>query len=367
VKNNNLNRLIQPFESLGKIILDLNYSAFCMVFLVLFSIKTGLRGILPWGDFSPVENFPLPTQTFSSNSHGLLALTKAMGIYSKNSYFALSVLLLMIFLIVFFSLLKHKFDGNKSKILVLVYLGSPVHTVLMGNIGRHDILSILGILGFLLSKKLHNQILFLALACLGSPEHVLAAFIIYALGALILGKKHEFKCGIVAVSFSLGYTILSTLWVNSQVSAQSRFQNILTMHEYIVMGLRNFANNFLLEWYSYFGMYWFFVVLGLFLLDKQKKLMMTSLLLFTMLFNIVMVDKTRDFVVAILPFSILLLQSVFNTLYCSYQSLSSSDRRIFLGIFAFFSFLFPAIEITFEGQPRAPYFWLITKIVESIS
>jgi hypothetical protein len=77
-----------------------------------------------------------------------------------------------------------------------------------------------------------------------------------------------------------------------------------------------------------------------------------------------MVDKTRDFVVAIIPFSFLLLKPIY---IWGVEKLANSRielKRAYIGLFLILAFLFPSIEITFEGQPRAPFFWVISKIME---
>jgi hypothetical protein len=357
-------RLHSVFARVGKFALEINYVLYCFTLTVIFTLKTGVRGILPWGDFKPVENFPVPTESFSSNSHGLLIISKLLNITSKNSFFIMNALLLMIFLSLLYLVLFKRMGSLKAKLLVFLFLSSPIYTVLAGNIGRHDLLSIMGMIFFFLFNRKWTKTSFLFLACLGSPEHTLAAFLLYFLAILILKKRDEYFYGIFSVLISSIFTLISSYWVHVSALGQSRFNNILTQPEFIRIGLRNFANNFLLEWYSYYGYFWFFIFIAVLSLPKLHQIKMLILLCFPIIFNIVMVDKTRDFVVAIIPFSFLLLKPIY---IWGVEKLANSRielKRAYIGLFLILAFLFPSIEITFEGQPRAPFFWVISKIME---
>ena len=366
---NNLNfeRIGKKFEFIGKIFYRMNYWKYCLILTIIFTLKNGIRGILPWGDFSPVEDFPKPMQTFSSNSYGLIIISKYIRATNKNSFFLLNLVLLIIMLILLYWFIFKRFNKENSRYLILIFLSSPVFIVLSGNIGRHDLFTVFGMLFSFIFKNRKIQLSCIFLACMGSPEHVLAAFILYFLVCKVFSYKSEVNFSKIVIFFSATFTILSSIWVHLEASGASRFGNILTQPQFILMGIRNFSNNFLLEWYSYFGFYWVFIFMVIFGLSRSKGLKISYILIFTMIFNIVMVDKTRDFVVAILPSAILILRELYKSLTKKLSVLNPATRSLVFGIFLSFTFLFPSVEITFEGQPRAPYFWLIDKIIEVIN
>jgi hypothetical protein len=355
---------INHVSRIGKYLERLNYTTYCLVLSVGFLFKTGIRGIQPWQNFSAVEEFPVPVESFSANSFGLLVLCKLFQIDDKLSFFILNCIIFSTFLAFLYLLLFRKFKMYEAKILVLILVSSPVFTVLTGNIGRHDLLSIMGMLFFLLSEKFLSKVMGLTIACLGSPEHVFSAFLIYLLGALILKEKNHTSKGLLAVGFSLVFTVLASSWVSYNAAGQNRFYNIISMTEFAELALRNFANNFLLEWYTYFGMYWVVLIASILLLKKQTRIKIIILLLFPMLFNVIMVDKTRDFVIAMLPFSLLILNPAFRWFSDKMTIIGNAQKEFYFGFFFCLCVAFPSIEITFEGQPRAPFYWLINKLME---
>ena len=351
------------FQKIGSHFLSLNYWSYCLLLSLIFTLKSGVRGILPWGDFDPVYNFPRATQSFSSNSYGLIIFSKLFKVSNKESFFLLNLILLILSILLLFTYLRFRFHSYQAKLLVLAFLSSPIYVVLAGNIGRHDLLTIMGTFMFLLARTNVFKFLAILIACLGSPEHTLAAFMLYLLGLFVLKQKTKFNSAVFAVSFASLYTILSSIWVKFSADGQSRFNNILTQPEFIMIGLRNFVNNILLEWYSYFSYFWILIIIAILLQDRKIRLKIGLLLLFTMSFNVIMVDKTRDFVVAIIPLAILLLQPIFKYAVGILDHPNKAQRDLIMGIFLITALVFPAIEITFEGEPRSPFYWLINKLL----
>lgn len=356
-------KIKSSIQKFGSYFLSLNYWSYCLLLTMIFTMKSGVRGILPWGDFDPVYNFPRATQSFSSNSYGLIIISKLFKVTQKESFFLLNLTLFILSVLLLFTYLRFRFQSYQAKFLVLAFLSSPIYVVLAGNIGRHDLLTIMGTFMFLLARRVVFKFLAILIACLGSPEHTLAAFMLYLLGLLILKQKNKFKSAVFAIVFASLYTIVSSIWVKFSADGQSRFNNILTQPEFIMIGLRNFVNNFLLEWYSYFSYFWILIVLAILLQDRKVRLKIVALLVFTMSFNVIMVDKTRDFVVAIIPLAILLLQPIFKYAAGIIEQPNKAQKNLVMGIFLLTALIFPAIEITFEGEPRSPFYWLINKLL----
>lgn len=363
----NLEPIKKFLGNIGHFSNSLSYWKFCLLFTTIFLIKAGFRGIQPWGDFTPVTNFPKPMKTFSSNSYGLIIISKILDIKEKNMFFALNVVLLVVLISSLYYLIYKKFDRFTAKLLVLIFVSSPLFIVLSGNIGRHDLLTISGIIGFLLVTNKFNKTIFLALGCLGSPEHLVAAFFLYYLGVKIY-KNYKFKNDAkFALIFSSFYTALSSIWVASQTGGGNRFSNVLFEAGFLKIAIRNFMNNFALEWYSYFGFYWVTVIIAIVCLNPGLRIKVISLMIVPLLFNLIMVDKTRDFVIAILPLAILIHKPLFDFVDFKLKSMNKAAFEFSLGVYIFFIVVFPSIEITFEGRPRAPFEWAITKFLETLS
>lgn len=360
----NLEPIKKFLSKVGHFSNNLSYWKFCLLFTTIFLIKAGFRGIQPWGDFTPVSNFPKPMKTFSSNSYGLIIISKMLDIKEKNMFFALNVILLVVLVSSLYYLIYKKFDSITAKFLVLIFTSSPLFIVLLGNIGRHDLLTISGIIGFLLVNNKLVKTIFLTLGCLGSPEHLLAAFFLYFLGVKIYEINKYKNDARFALIFCSAYTVLSSFWVASQTGGGNRFSNVLFESGFLRIALRNFLNNFALEWYSYFGFYWVTLIIAIVCLNQGLRIKVIVLMLIPLVFNLIMVDKTRDFVIAILPLAILIHKPLFDFVDFKLKSINRAAFEFSTGLFIYFIIIFPSIEITFEGRPRAPFEWAITKFLE---
>ena len=347
--------------------MGLSYYKFCLFFTLIFFVKAGFRGVQPWGDFSPVASFPKPVKTFSSNSYGLIIISKLLNVNEKTLFFALNIVLLVVFVSSFYCLIYRKFQPVTAKLLVLVFVSSPLFVVLLGNIGRHDLLTITGIVGFLLVNHKINKLFFLTLGCLGSPEHIAVAFFLYYVGVKVYKFNKFEKDAKFAVFFCALYTLLSSLWIASQTGGGNRFTNILFETGFLKIAVRNFLNNLSLEWYSYFGFYWITTVIAIVCLRSVLRLKVITLMLIPLLFNVVMVDKTRDFVIAILPLTILIDKPLFDFVNTKLNSINKVEFESLVGVFVFLLLIFPSVEVTFEGRPRAPFEWPITKFLENLN
>lgn len=337
---------------------------FLIIMLTFFTAKVGVRGILPWGDFSPVANFPRPTESFSTNSIGLVVISKILNLNDKNSFFIMNLILITVLIILLYKRIKKDHDPLLTKILIILFLGSPIFTLLLGNVGRHDTLTIFGILFFFASKSQIGRLGSILLGCLGSPEHLFAGLLLALICAYSLAPTSYKRKISKALLLNTLYLSALTLWAQIYSDGQTRFNYILP---YAHLAIRNFLNNVFLEWYSYFGYLWIVLVYIFINFQKKDKIVIGIVFIFAATFNILMVDKTRDFVIAILPTVMIILQLKFWPYLKKISNLEVQNQNKILGAIAVFVCLSPQIEITFEGVPRAPWQWFITKIMEAFS
>lgn len=327
-----------------------------LILVLIFSLKIGVRGILPWADFSPAENFPQPTRTLSSSSLGLLAISKLFSVDTKFSYFLLNILLLFTFLSIFYIFVRRRFSGSLSVLVFLFFLSSPISVVLFGNIGRHDLLTIFGMLFFFLSKNRLHVFFAVLLSNLGSPEHSIAAYSLLFVASIfniVPGRRKAF----LALASSVLYFIGVQIWLNLADEGTSRFFEILPM---IDLALRNSLNNGHLELFSYLGYFWFSLILAILMINKSRKVLI-SLVTFPILFNLIMVDKTRDYVIALIPLVIAVHLEVFGKIFRDLQEKSARTQNIVVGFVLLVTLVLPNLEVTFEGSVRSPYEWFWSK------
>lgn len=337
--------------------------------LFLFLLKTGFRGILPWASFEPIERFPKLYEGFSSYSLGLLALSNLTHANTEIKFFLLNVFLLGTFLTICLLLISRRFSkSNYGVLFFLLCLYSPVGVVLFGNIGRHDLLTVAGFTFFFLAINFKFRFFFLALGVLGSPEHFITGWLFAFFTSVILKDNKWIKRTREALAVSIALSLPIFAFVYLQTQSDDRITNILTEHAYMKIALKNAAQSIPLELYSYFGTMIPIFVITFAFYAKYDKIVLTKLFLifaFPFLINLIIVDKTRDYVIAMLASCIVLFSSLLrNDEFLAFTGFFSKSRDILIGSLVITSIALPSIEVTFEGTPRSPHAWAIEKVGE---
>jgi hypothetical protein len=331
-------------------------------FLLVFSIaliRTGIRGILPWPDFYPVSNFPDPTEHFSSTSLGMLALSHLFSANDKVSYFLLSLTISLLLVIVFTFWIYRRFGQDLCKLIILVFVLSPAFTILMGNIGRHDLLTIFGIL-FVALGSTRFAFVGAFLACLGSPEHAAVSFLFGFTIAKVLNQNQTARKYVLGFFATIVFWAIVTIWLASNQIYSNRIGNILKETDFFKISFFNFLASAPHELYSYFGALWPLVIIALVYMNKQQKLVFLTVILAAVIGNLFLVDKTRDFVIAILASFLVILLWLYDQLKHHIDN-KEIKRFAYASLFLLMFFL-PSIEVTFEGTTRTPFYWLLTTI-----
>jgi len=350
-------------EQIGEYLLKIPFSVFSLAIITLSILKTGIRGIQPWADLNAVDNFPLLSEDYSKNSLGLLVISKLFGINSKVSYFTLNLALLGIVSIFIAFLATHYLSRFTSRIIVLCTFLSPAYYVLLGNIGRHDLLTIVGLSTIILGKTLVIRFMGLFLSLAGSPEHSISVFLLLLVISSTFKRLSDFFFYLNCLLFSLIYlTSISRIFGSISISS-NRFSTLLFDSEIQRRAFINFIRNAPLELYSYFGFY----ILGLaFCLIHLSGRRLYGFLIVTLLpaiVNIFLLDKTRDYVVALFPVWIYVTRIYFWSMFCEFFDDEKKTRqRLCISILLIIAIVFPSVELTFEGGVRSPYSWIIEKI-----
>lgn len=363
------NKFIEIFEKLGNYVLRLSPRILLSIGVSIFLIKTGLRGILPWANFDAVNNFPKIEDSFSTYSLGLLTLAHLTHANTEIRYFILNLVLLVFFSIIFLLRLSRHLKSNISAVLLfLLCLNSPVGVVLAGNIGRHDLLTIFGYIIFFIESKSKLKYAGVIIGILGSPEHFIVGWVFALILSLVLGDKEQIKLCRLALFSSITFFLPIFIFVFIQTKSNNRILNIVTEIEYMQIGIRNWIFSGSLEVYSYFGIF-LPVFLAFFIyfysVEKKKGLRVALIFFVPAVLNVFIVDKTRDYVIAILASAVILIRSQMqNSDFHQFLSPYLLRKQVMVGYFAIFILLFPSLEITFEGSPRAPHLWAFTKLTE---
>jgi hypothetical protein len=148
------------------------------------------------------------------------------------------------------------------------------------------------------------------------------------------------------------------------LSEDNRFANLLFDQNLQDLAFRNFLYNVPLEIYSYFGPLWIFIIFIFFFLNKYEKIGFASILVVPALANLFIVDKTRDYVIAIVPVIVLFVkEKCAEQWYSISRTLKREHKNVLLSSIFVFMLIFPSLELTFEGAVRSPYEWILKKLI----
>jgi len=351
-------------EKLGNFLNKIPYGALCILVLLLSFAKSGVRGIQPWASLEVIQKFPQLEPGYSQSSIGLLAISHFLGIENKAQYFLLSTLLLVTFILLTVYCFRVYLDSLNAKLAIVLFAFSPLTDVLLGNIGRHDILTISGMLVYVSFKSSNFRFAGLCLAMLGSPEHTCSILLLLLVSSYILKSPSLIRInGISFISSLLLFLVMDRVFLK-HLSEDNRFANLLFDQNLQDLAFRNFLYNVPLEIYSYFGPLWIFIIFIFFFLNKYEKIGFASILVVPALANLFIVDKTRDYVIAIVPVIVLFVkEKCAEQWYSISRTLKREHKNVLLSSIFVFMLIFPSLELTFEGAVRSPYEWILKKLI----
>lgn len=341
---------------------NLNRHVFLLLILTIAFLKNGIRGIQPWPDFSYVQQFPTLKDNFSTLSIGWLAIAKTLSIDDQASYFILTCLSLLIMCIgLFFWIEKHLSDEKLLWFRLWFFLGFPL-SILMGNIGRHDFFSLFGVVFMYFCKSRFARYIALTFALLGSPEHVFLSLLL-SLPLVYFFERTKLRDFLFLTASSFLVLVILHIWAFKSDVSSNRLIEFLDNPAYMRTGIGNWIKTFPLEWFGYFGIFWFVIYLYALMEKNRVRLILTLLaFLFPMLGTILLLDKTRDYILfTILPFMIV-TQWVIQQLQSFPVLLSDEIQKVLKGVIVLLILCLPNIEATFEGSIRSPFAWILKKL-----
>ena len=361
--------LLKSISRIGHIVLLQKPKHILSIGIAIFFLKTGIRGILPWSSFVPVNEFPKLQESFSTYSLGMLILARLFRANTEIRYFFLSLAILLLLSSIFLLLLKRNLrDNSLAVIIFLLCVYSPVGVVLAGNIGRHDVLTIFGFAFFFLQMENRTRYFGLLLGLFGSPEHFIVGWLFALITAICLHNKTYIRICRNALLSCVGMSTPIFAFVYLNTFSQNRVYNIFNEFGLMKIALRNSIYSLPLEFYSYVGVVAPIILLlfmYIFHSNRNTFIKLAFIFILPAVLNLIIVDKTRDYVIAMLASWIVFFKSELGTeKFMNYTGISKVHKDFLVGLFVFCAILFPSIEVTFEGTPRAPHSWAFDKVQE---
>jgi len=326
---------------------------FFLVFILLAvaTFKGGIAFEVAAQEIDPT--FPLPQPGLTSISFGLPFLVWVFGIQGSVTKIALVSVIAALALILLVAYLAQKnLPRVEARVaLIAIVLGS-IGVVLLGNLGRHDVLTIGGglILGIAGRSFVWGAVGALIMM-LGNPEQGVWALSLM----LILSLTPTFRAyrsnAFILAPIGIAIYIALAVWARS-LGIDSR----LDWFEYhFKVSLWNFFGNLPLSLYAALGVVW---VLVIWVLVKttgfERLVILAALVLIPLGLTAVTADQTRVFVgVSTVVIGMLLVTCLPDFMKSLGKLSSHSLAWVFLVALAL-----PAIEIYYAGAPRTPYMWI---------
>lgn len=332
---------------------------FALALICLAVIKGGftINALIP----EPLSNYPTPPSTFSSTSYGLRTLAWLLRMDYPGSYVVLGLIITAITLGFIAWAVPRVSQPDDSRIILVLILLGPITLILLNNIGRHDVLMILGgsILG-LLGRNWIWALVGVMIMVLGNPEQSIVATVLL-LSLTSMPQLRAWRAGAgLAVGVSALASITLGLWAHS-VGVESRIGFITGL---LGNSIYQFFGNFPLSVYAGYGIVWVVVIWVM----RQASTSLRWLIGFALLaipfaMTAITLDQTRVFVglttasiVAVLVISVPQMRQA---------SIASGFVNPLFWVFATGLFL-PAIEVWSKGYVRVPYAWFFIEIVPQI-
>jgi len=303
---------------------------------------------------NPDPSFPLPEPgAVDSLSFGLPALVWLLGIQGQTSTIAIVTFALI--LIGYFSsayLLVRTFDGlARTVALILLGLG-PTITVLLGNIGRHDLLVVFGaVLVGLRGYKWSGVIIGSALMFLGNPEQTLVALTSLALLSLTPNFS-QYRARVLTLGVSsLGLFLILREWAEG-LGADSRAG---WFGYHLQSSLLNFFGSAYLVLFSGYAILWILVVWRVINSRGRARLLyVLSLIAVPTLATITTMDQTRVFIGVSTATLFALVRVDLERLTDQIRRLTPHAASWTLAVF----FATPVLDITYRAYQRIPFRWV---------
>ena len=305
-------------------------------------------------------SFPLPQPGLAALSFGLPALVWIFGIEGQTPVIGLlGVVLTLIAYVLAMGLLQRSFSGPARPMALVAFALGPTVLVLLGNIGRHDVLVIAGavILG-LRGERLEWAIGGTAIMLLGNPEQALVGLAAASLLSLASRFRSYLQPILVCTGIALITLAALALWARS-LGVMGR-ADWFAYH--LPVSLLTFWGNFGHVLYAAYGILWVVAVAVIVRARGWDRLFsLAGLVVVPIGAMMVTADQTRVFVGVSTIAIMMALKSEAPSLANAVTRLTPTPVAWTL----LFAVLLPAIEVAggTRGSVRIPFIWVYDYVV----
>jgi hypothetical protein len=320
--------------------------AFLVICLAILKCGISINPLTP----EPLSDFPTPRPGYAALSYGLRSLAWMLQMEGPSAYVILGLCLTAIaFVFIPWAARRAATQQDARLLMVLIILG-PIGVVLLNNLGRHDVLVILGglALGFL-GRNWRWALAGAAVMVLGNPEQAVVASAVLLLLTFSRELRPWRAGAVIALSISsVAFIVLSTWAAGAGVGSRATFVGGLLGNS-----IYQFFGNFPLSLYAGYGVIWIVILWSLFQARTPLRwLILICLILIPAAMTAITLDQTRVFVgvstgavTAVLVAFVPLMRAAAE---------AAGYRNTLSWTLACAAFL-PAFEIWSTGYVRMPY------------
>jgi hypothetical protein len=286
--------------SVGKKWLSLNYSLQCTLILILLLLRSPIEfsiGHIRDAYLPASVALPQPIGYFSA-SLGNLIIGKLLGIDSVSSWVVLHIFLLLICLAIV-SILILKSDLAPRAAMVVIVAAVPVTSTLFSTIGRYDVITFLGAITLGLSRHKVGIFAGALIMSLGNPEQAILALICL----LFISNVTELQVSKRLYKIGLALSLFLYLGIQVWMITGGVVANRISLLPYwLGLSLSNFLNAPFNSLWSWYGFFWFLVIIAfLSMKGPNRKWLLVSLLMIPGVATLITADGVRVFSLIVLP------------------------------------------------------------------
>lgn len=298
--------------------------------------------------------FPTPVGEQDGTSFGLRFVAWLFGITSHGPLLVFCFMLTILAMMLTTYVLCQVFRIGVGVACASLFFFGPVGTVVLGEVGRHDVLTILGGITIILGRKHLSIILFgVIIAASGNPEQTLVSII--ALALLVFGLQIKSMYAKVLIASSLATAIYAaTYWYATNSGLETRSGYLIT---FLNQSMRNFTEHLPIQLYAAYGLALIPIAFAIYVAKGLRTVIVFTAFLIPIVFTFVTLDQTR---VAVTLGTPLLLAAILFFVPSFLDFAATRGLNNMALWIATLAFLLPALEIQFPGLIRAPYGYLIS-------
>ena len=317
-------------------------------------VKSGVLLVDP--PVSALASFPAPEDRLTGTSYGLRLIAWLLRTESVTGYLIISATLTLAAILVISWALRVRLSDAESRVAILLVATASIGTVLLGNVGRNDVLVIMGaaLLG-LLGRSWAWALAGVALMSIGNPEQAVLATTAYVLCCTTPSLRARTRPAFAGLAVSVAWALATTAWARSSGSSG----RLGYFFDYLGNSLYHFGHDWPLSLYAAYGTLWILVGLAAVRTSGWHRVaLIAGAVIIPLAVTATTLDQTRVFVGVAAASAFAIIAEFLP----QFTGLLARHRLPAVTVALGAAVLLPSIEIDFHGAVRPAYEWLFTVI-----